>query len=75
MGFEPYEFGYRGESVVLFDLGGGARVRDIWKHYFSESYGFVFVIDCSSRSRIHECSGAFDALIENERVAGKPILM
>ncbi|KAJ8359440.1 hypothetical protein SKAU_G00159650 [Synaphobranchus kaupii] len=32
-------------DVSIFDLGGGERIRDIWKHYFSESHGVIFVVD------------------------------
>lgn len=75
VGFEPHEFQYNGVQLVLNDLGGSARVRDIWKHYLAESYGFVFVIDASNRNRIYECSKAFSAFIESDKVTNKPVLM
>ncbi len=61
--------------MTLYDLGGGHRVRDIWKHYLSESFGFIFVIDASNRNRITECRNVFASFVENDKVAGKPILM
>jgi hypothetical protein len=75
VGFEPHEFQYGGVQLVVNDLGGSARVRDIWRHYLAESFGFVFVIDASNRNRIYECSKAFSALLESDKVTSKPILM
>ena len=75
VGFEPHHIQHNGHDIVLNDLGGGARVRDIWKHYLAESYGFIFVIDASNRNRIFECSKVFSSFVENEAVAMKPILM
>lgn len=75
VGYEPHEIKYDRRSVTLYDLGGGARVRDIWKHYIAESYGFIYVIDASKRSRLNEARLTFTAFIENEKVHGKPILM
>lgn len=74
-GYEPYEFQYNGRDLKVYDLGGGSRVRDIWKHYFAESFGFVFVIDASDRSRINECRNVFASFIENPKCAGKPVLI
>jgi GTPase SAR1 family protein len=57
------------------DLGGGERLRDIWKHYLAESFGFIWVVDSSNRARIDECKNEFAKFIENDKVFGKPILM
>ena len=75
VGYEPYEFQYNGRDVKIYDLGGGSRVRDIWRHYLAESFGFVFVIDSSNRSRINECKTVFASFVENAKVSGKPVLM
>ncbi len=75
VGFKSFDFNYNSRDIALFDLGGSARVRDIWKHYLAESYGFIFVIDCSNRNRIFECSKVFASFVESEKVSAKPILM
>lgn len=75
VGYEPHDIKYESKYVTLYDLGGGSRVRDIWKHYMAESYGFIYVIDASNRHRVQEAKTVFTAFIENEKVAGKPVLM
>lgn len=75
LGYQPHEFKYQSYEIVLNDLGGGEKLRDIWKHYLSESFGFIFVIDSSNYKRMDECKLEFEKLIKNPKVCGKPILM
>ena len=75
MGYEPYDLTMNKTKLKLFDLGGGARVRDIWRHYFAESFGFIYLIDTSNRKRLVESKEVFTKFLENERVFSKPILM
>ena len=75
VGYEPHDFKYGATNLKIYDLGGGSRFRDVWKHYLAESYGFIYVIDASNRNRINECRSVFSSFVENEKVAGKPILM
>lgn len=75
VGFEPHQIQHNSNSIKLYDLGGGERVRDIWKHYLSESYGFIYVIDCSNRARINQNRTVFSNFVENSKVVGKPILV
>lgn len=75
VGYEPHDFSYNSKSIRFYDLGGSERVRDIWKHYLSESYGFIYVIDCSNRARINHNRAVFSSFVENVKVVGKPILV
>ncbi len=36
VGFATVSFQSRRFNITLFDLGGGSRIRDIWKNYFAE---------------------------------------
>ena len=65
-------------DVTLFDLGGGARIRGIWKNYYSESHGVVFVVDSGGdalRRRLQETRDAVAEVLRHPRVAGKPVLL
>ena len=44
-------------SVNIYDLGGGIRIRDIWDNYFAEAHGVVFVFDASDAARLAEAHG------------------
>ena len=75
VGFEPQKFNYRSYNLTINDLGGGERVRDLWKHYMAESYGFIYVLDSSNRKRIEETKKEFTKFLNNPKVSGKPVLL
>ncbi|XP_041115775.1 ADP-ribosylation factor-like protein 13B isoform X2 [Polyodon spathula] len=62
-------------EVTIFDLGGGKRIRGIWKNYYSESYGVIFVVDSSDMERIEETKEAMSEVLRHPRVSGKPVLV
>lgn len=62
-------------DVTIYDLGGGQRIRGIWKCYFAESYGLIYVVDASDASRFAECKESLHELIGNPSIAGKPVLL
>lgn len=39
-GFTLEEFKYRKAEIITYDLGGGERIRSIWKNYYSEAGNF-----------------------------------
>ncbi|XP_071136139.1 ADP-ribosylation factor-like protein 13B isoform X1 [Mytilus edulis] len=62
-------------EIKIFDLGGGKNIRRIWKEYFVEVYGVIFVVDSSTPERLEEAKNVLKGLLEDEKVAGKPILL
>ncbi|XP_055991420.1 ADP-ribosylation factor-like protein 13B isoform X2 [Sorex fumeus] len=62
-------------QVTIFDLGGGKRIRGIWKNYYAESYGVIFVVDSSDEERMEETKETMSEVLRHPRISGKPILV
>ncbi|XP_075450142.1 ADP-ribosylation factor-like protein 13B isoform X2 [Ascaphus truei] len=62
-------------DVTMFDLGGGKRIRGIWKNYYAESYGVVFVVDSSDVDRMEETKETMAEVLRHPRISGKPVLV
>lgn len=75
IGFTSVNFKIGTHDIMLYDLGGGEKIRAIWKNYFGEVHGLVFVVDSSRRDRVIECKDVLAAVIGNENIKGKPILV
>ncbi|CAL8290893.1 unnamed protein product [Lota lota] len=75
VGFSKVDLKQGKFEVTIFDLGGGKRIRGIWKNYYSESYGVVFVVDSSDARRIQETRDAIAEVLQHPRIAGKPVLV
>ncbi|XP_028327252.1 ADP-ribosylation factor-like protein 13B isoform X1 [Gouania willdenowi] len=75
VGFSKVDLKQGKFEVTIFDLGGGKRIRGIWKNYYSESHGVVFVVDSSDVQRIQETRETMAAVLQHPRIAGKPVLV
>ncbi|XP_018584936.2 ADP-ribosylation factor-like protein 13B isoform X3 [Scleropages formosus] len=75
VGFSKVDLKQGKFEVTIFDLGGGKRIRGIWKNYYSESYGVVFVVDSSDVQRIQETKDTMAEVLGHPRIAGKPVLV
>ncbi|XP_034032996.1 ADP-ribosylation factor-like protein 13B isoform X2 [Thalassophryne amazonica] len=75
VGFSKVDLKQGKFEVTIFDLGGGKRIRGIWKNYYSESHGVVFVVDSSDIQRIQETRETMAEVLQHPRIAGKPVLV
>ena len=52
-----------GEYISLFwDLGGQNILRTIWKKYYQECHGFIYVVDITDDIRLEEAANSFSIL-------------
>ncbi|VVC36716.1 P-loop containing nucleoside triphosphate hydrolase,Small GTP-binding protein domain,Small GTPase [Cinara cedri] len=75
VGFSSSKFNYRENAITIYDLGGHKQIRDIWKQYFADVHGVIFVVDSTDHRRLDECKEVFENLLGNENIAGKPVLL
>uniref|UniRef100_A0A914GX87 ADP-ribosylation factor-like protein 13B n=1 Tax=Globodera rostochiensis TaxID=31243 RepID=A0A914GX87_GLORO len=74
VGFSRAELRVQKYRITVYDLGGSARIREIWPIYFAEVFGVVYVMDASAASRISENKKMVDSLVGLPDLHGKPIL-
>ena len=43
-------------SFTVWDVGGQDKIRPLWKHYFHNTEGLVYVVDSADRERFNEVS-------------------
>lgn len=75
VGFTRIEMKQDKFQVTIFDLGGGRRIRDIWKNYYTMSHGVVFVVDSTDIDRIHETKETLAEVLGHPCISGKPVLV
>uniref|UniRef100_A0A8C6TYX2 ADP-ribosylation factor-like 13b n=1 Tax=Neogobius melanostomus TaxID=47308 RepID=A0A8C6TYX2_9GOBI len=69
--------GIQGAPTVGFskvDMKQG-KIRGIWKNYYSESHGVVFVVDSTDVQRIQETRETMAEVLQHPRISGKPVLV
>uniref|UniRef100_H0UYU9 ARF like GTPase 13B n=1 Tax=Cavia porcellus TaxID=10141 RepID=H0UYU9_CAVPO len=75
VGFSKIDLKQGKFEVTIFDLGGGKRIRGIWKNYYAESYGVIFVVDSSDEERMEETKETMSEVLRHPRISGKPVLV
>nr|XP_023921050.1 ADP-ribosylation factor 2-like [Quercus suber] len=46
--------GYKNISFTIWDVRGQDKIRPLWRHYFQNTQGLIFVVDSNDRDRVVE---------------------
>ena len=66
-GFNVETVEYNNSSFTVWDVGGQNKIRPLWRHYFQNTQGIIFVVDSNDRDRIAEArKELMDMLNEDE---------
>ncbi|KAJ3085211.1 hypothetical protein HDU96_005515 [Phlyctochytrium bullatum] len=58
----------------MWDCGGQNSIRGLWRHYFKNSNGLVFVVDASDRERLGEAASELRKILESPEMEGVAVL-
>jgi GTPase SAR1 family protein len=62
---------YKNISFTVWDVGGQDKIRPLWRHYYQNTQGLIFVVDSNDRDRVdagksnHLLTKIFKFLFEN----------
>ena len=63
-------------TMNIWDVGGHAKHRPFWRHYYTGTEGLIFVVDASDSQRIEEASEELrTALSDNQLVAAAILIL
>jgi ADP-ribosylation factor related protein 1 len=74
VGMNLAKINYRGNTVVIWDLGGQQKMRSIWDRYYDEANCVVFIVDSADVGRLEEAKLAYDSVINNDRLSRVPVI-
>mmetsp|Transcript_73503 Transcript_73503/g.66154 ORF Transcript_73503/g.66154 Transcript_73503/m.66154 type:complete len:191 (+) Transcript_73503:92-664(+) len=57
IGFNVETVEYKNISFTVWDVGGQDKIRPLWRHYYQNTQGIIFVVDSNDRERICDSSG------------------
>merc|ERR1712137_1470733 len=54
IGFNVETVEYKNIQFTVWDVGGQDKIRPLWRHYFQNTQGIIFVVDSNDRDRVVE---------------------
>lgn len=65
IGFNVETVTYKDVKFNVWDVGGQDRIKPLWRHYYADTQGLVFVVDCGDRERIDEAREELHRVIKD----------
>ena len=65
IGFNVETVEYKNICFTVWDVGGQDKIRPLWRHYFQNTQGLIFVVDSNDRERIKEAQEELQKMVLN----------
>jgi len=75
IGFNVETVEYKNISFTVWDVGGQDRIRPLWRHYFQNTQGLIFVIDSNDRERIAEAKEELHKMLQEDELRDAVLLV
>ncbi|CAN0878895.1 ADP-ribosylation factor 1 [Linum grandiflorum] len=75
IGFNVETVQYKNVSFSVWDVGGQHKIRGLWRHYFHDVEGLVFVVDCNDRERIPEARNELHRVLSDVELRDSALLV
>ena len=62
-------------SFTVWDIGGQDKIRPLWRHYFTNTHGLVFIVDSADHQRFTEAKEELDWILDSEEMKGVPLVV
>merc|ERR1711892_1638929 len=68
IGFNVETVEYKNISFTAWDVGGQDKIRPLWRHYYQNTQGLIFVVDSSDRERIQESHDELHKMLNEDEL-------
>ncbi|EDO36373.1 predicted protein [Nematostella vectensis] len=75
IGFNVEVVEYKNIKFTVWDIGGQDKIRLLWRLYFQETQGLIFVVDSNDRDRIQEAKEELFKLLKEEELKRAALLV
>ena len=58
-GFNVEKVQYKNVLFTVWDVGGQEKLRPLWRHYFNNTDGLIYVVDSQDRDRVERAANEF----------------
>ena len=75
IGFNVETVEYKNISFNVWDVGGQDKIRLLWRHYYTNTQGLIYVVDSNDRDRIEENREELHKMLAEEELKDAVLLV
>merc|ERR1712178_505092 len=75
IGFNVETVEYKNISFTVWDVGGQDKIRPLWRHYFQNTQGLIFVVDSNDRDRIDAAKDELQKMLSEDELRDAILLV
>ncbi|KAL3625978.1 Arf GTPase arf1 [Castilleja foliolosa] len=68
IGFNVESIEYNNINFIVWDIQGQDKIRPLWRHYFENTKGVIFVVDCDDRERVFEARDELQRMLKDDEL-------
>ena len=66
---------YKNIAFTAWDVGGPDKIRPLWRHYFQNTQGVIFVVDSNDRERLGEAAEELQKMLREDELRDAVVLV
>merc|ERR1711990_807028 len=75
IGFNVETLEYQKIKFTVWDVGGQDKIRLLWRHYYQNTQGLIFVVDSSDRDRVELAKEELHRMLGEEELRDAVVLV
>lgn len=75
IGFNVETVEYKNISFTVWDVGGQDKIRPLWRHYFQNTQGLIFVVDSNDKDRVAESRDELHKMLGEDELRDAVLLV
>ncbi|KAL7056883.1 hypothetical protein AAHC03_019186 [Spirometra sp. Aus1] len=75
IGFNVETVEYKNVKFTVWDIRGQTTIRPLWRYYFQNTQGIVFVVDSYDRERIDEAREELQGMLNEDELRNAALLV
>ena len=74
-GFNVETVEYKNISFTVWDVGGQDKIRPLWRHYYQNTQGLIFVVDSNDADRIDAARDELHRMLNEDELRDAVLLV
>lgn len=75
IGFNVETVEYKSIRFTVWDVGGQDKIRNLWRHYYANTQGLIFVVDSNDKGRLEAAGAELHKMLGEEELREADVLI